>query len=172
MPEFPHLLPSPTWLVALGAVTFALSFLTWRSRGRYVQRPILTDNEKEFFQRLTRALPDHLVLTQVSMSALMEPRARGKTWRQMRAAIAQKYVDFVVCDPSSLSVLALVELDDRTHNPAQDAQRDAMTLQAGYRTVRWHSKRKPSVQQIRETLLGHDITPSPFDSRCLSTYNA
>ena len=47
-----------------------------------------------------------------------------------------------------MKVLAVVELDDRTHNAERDAKRDTMLLSAGYRTLRFPSKRKPSEAEI------------------------
>ena len=56
----------------------------------------------------------------------------------MRACntFSQKIVDFVIEDRASGAILALVELDDRSHNAFRDRLRDAMTASAGYRTIR------------------------------------
>jgi len=48
----------------------------------------------------------------------------------------------------SLEVVALIELDDRTHNATADRQRDAITKTAGYQTFRFPSKQKPTEAQI------------------------
>jgi len=42
----------------------------------------------------------------------------------------------------------LVELDDRTHDPQADRQRDAITNAAGYKTIRYQSKQKPTEAEI------------------------
>ncbi len=65
-----------------------------------------------------------------------------------RGFFSQKIADFVVCEPQTMKVLAVVELDDRTHNAERDAKRDTMLLSAGYRTLRFPSKRKPSEAEI------------------------
>jgi very-short-patch-repair endonuclease len=103
---------------------------------------ILTDNETEFYYRLQRALPHYHVLTQVSFAALLTSSMA------QRGFYSQKIADFVVCEPQTLKVLAVVELDDRTHNAERDAKRDNMLLSAGYRTLRFPSKRKPSEAEI------------------------
>ncbi|WP_457350897.1 DUF2726 domain-containing protein [Sphingomonas sp. UYP23] len=56
-----------------------------------------------------------------------------------RYKFSSKIVDFVIEDRASGAILALVELDDRSHDAARDRQRDAMTASAGYRTVRLHA---------------------------------
>lgn len=110
----------------------------------------LTPNEQEFFYRLKRALPEYHVQTQVAMSALMEPPAhlRGRAFWRARARFSQKIVDFVIYDVK-FKVVALVELDDRTHNKYKDAKRDDMTEGAGYVTLRYESRAKPSQSEIR-----------------------
>lgn len=54
----------------------------------------------------------------------------------MRNRFSQKIVDFVIEDRATGGILALVELDDRSHDALRDRQRDAMTASAGYRTIR------------------------------------
>ena len=118
--------------------------------GKYVPKAILTANEQEFFNRLKSALPFQ-VFPQVAMGALMEPASKrnDKEFWSARGSIAQKIVDFVVVD-DQFKVLALVELDDRTHSPTKDGKRDELTAQAGYRTLRYSSKAKPSLDQLRQ----------------------
>jgi hypothetical protein len=142
-------------LIAVGIGMVVLT-ITGRDSGKlgygpYSPKQILTDNELEFYHRLRRGLPGRVILCQVSMSALIEPRdlpERTAEYMRLRARFAQKYVDFVICEPESLSVIAIVELDDITHDPVKDAQRDAMLGSAGYRVVRWHSRKKPSPSEI------------------------
>ncbi|MGE0315585.1 MAG: DUF2726 domain-containing protein [Lautropia sp.] len=116
-------------------------------------RPLMTDNEIEFHRRLEAAVPEWRVMAQVSMGALIEPDIKGGSghYLSIRARYAQKVVDYVVLD-EALSVVALVELDDRTHVAARDAERDAITAAAGYRTLRYQSRAKPDSAQIRRDL--------------------
>jgi very-short-patch-repair endonuclease len=69
----------------------------------------------------------------------------------IRGRFAQKVVDFVILD-DALEVVALVELDDRTHRLEKDAARDAMTAAAGYVTLRYRSREKPEPKAIRAEL--------------------
>ena len=116
----------------------------------FSSRPILSENELEFFHRLSRALPDYHVFPQVAANALLRVEAdkRSKIYHATRNRFAQKHVDFVVCERSSLRVLAIIELDDRTHTKMKDDARDAMFEQAGYVTHRFASRRKPSEEDI------------------------
>jgi hypothetical protein len=114
----------------------------------YAKKALLTANEQEFFHRLRTALPDHLIFPQVALGAILQPHASLKSDRsatmRSRSQFAQKIADFLICD-TSLNIIAIVELDDRTHETAKDDKRD----QAGYYTIRWTSKQKPTHAEIR-----------------------
>jgi hypothetical protein len=112
------------------------------------EKPLLTENEKEFYGRLLDAFPDCHVLPQVGMGALIQSEG-GRA----RHRFAQKIVDFVVCN-TDLDVIALIELDDRTHSEEKDYWRDKMTGAAGYVTYRFESRNKPSPREIRRAVLG------------------
>ena len=121
------------------------------------RKELLTANETEFFRRLKRALPGCEVMTQVSMGALLEPAVAEKDPRfwQLRRLFAEKICDYVVVRSGAPRgrKLVVIELDDRTHNRAQDAARDALLAGVGIRTVRYESRNKPDEQQIRQQVL-------------------
>ena len=119
---------------------------------------VLTDNETEFLGRLQRALPDYEIWPQMSMGALMEPsvpRSHPDYWA-IRSQFDRKICDYVIARKGSAhgtGVLAIIELDDRTHDPRKDAVRDAMLKSAGIRTIRYESRAKPSEATIREQIV-------------------
>jgi very-short-patch-repair endonuclease len=120
--------------------------------GEYQGRDLMTDNEREFFGRLVQALPQYYVFPQVAMSALLEPASRDEARRNTdRLRIAQQRIDYVVCD-WNCNVVAVVELDDRTHSRAKDQVRDERLEQAGIQTLRFESRAKPSLREIRAAL--------------------
>ena len=133
-------------------------------------KPILTANEKECFYRLLRALPTHHIFTQVSFSALiaLDPQLSPKHQFTIRRRYGWKIADFVICKPDTLDVLAIVELDDRTHTASADRKRDAMMNAAGYQTLRFQSKHKPTVAELAELfakLLPTLVPSSPIPIR-------
>lgn len=86
----------------------------------------MTANELEFFGRLVAALPDYYIFPQVALSALLDAASPDKkTAHGDRLRIAQQRADFVVCTKSG-ELLAVVELDDKTHTRAKDQLRDAL----------------------------------------------
>lgn len=112
----------------------------------------ITPNELEFLHRLRRALPGFEVLPQVSMGALLDPdlpAGHPRIWT-LRRLFAMKIVDYVICEPATLRVVAVVELDDQSHDEKyeKDARRDVLLASAGIPTLRWESKAKPSEADI------------------------
>lgn len=160
--------PEQAVVAIAGAIALLLLVIAawlWFTRTKppeqiYQAKQILTDNETEFYGRLLAALPDYTILSQVAMSALIEPvRCDPKEFMGRRAKFSQKYVDFVICEPGVLRVICIVELDDITHDEEKDAARDAMLNDAGYIVVRWHSRRKPDIHVIADTIAGLDDGP-------------
>ncbi len=144
------------WWLPIAVVVLLWLALRLRRRPpafRVVRREFLTPNEQDFLTRLEEAFPEYRVMAQVSMGALMNPAVKGGTpgYLSIRGRYAQKVVDFVLLD-GCFEVVALVELDDRTHRVEKDATRDAMTAAAGYVTLRYQSRDKPRPPQIREDL--------------------
>lgn len=113
---------------------------------------IMTPNEMEFFSRLEQAWPEGYIFPQVAMSALIQPTSVDqKKYLDDFRKISQKRVDYAIFS-ESMNLVCIVELDDVTHDAEKDAVRDGMLMDAGIPTVRWHSRRKPSVGQIQKKL--------------------
>jgi hypothetical protein len=122
---------------------------------KFKQKALLTANELEFLARLEAAMPELRFFAQVSMGALIDPavpRTDAKAYYRLRGMFSQKIVDFVAQSREDGSIIAVIELDDRTHDSEKDAKRDAMLSSAGYRIIRWQSKMKPDAVRIRTEL--------------------
>lgn len=150
-----HPILSLTMLIVLGALLLLVMATALLRGGRpwhaHIQRkPLMTENEKAFFNYLQRALPGHAVFPQVSFAAIMTDD--GKLTQQKRWAVRSRFnrriVDFVVCERETLGIIALVELDDRTHSAKMDRDRDELTKAAGYQTFRFQSKQRPPESEI------------------------
>lgn len=152
MPSYLDDHPLPA-LLALILLALLGIFLLWKKGYRYQAKPLLTANELGFYAVLRDALAEYAVFPQVAMNAFIRPAAGlgAKEYAATRGTFAQKHVDFLVCDPETLAVLAIVELDDQTHCAEKDAARDRITAAAGYKTLRFHSRNKPSAGEIRQT---------------------
>jgi very-short-patch-repair endonuclease len=144
----------------VGAVLI-LSALKSSGKSGVAYRPcrLQSENEIEFFGRITQAVPEYRVFVQVSMAALIEPalnktRLNNRQWWSAFGAISQQRVDYVVAD-RNMNIIAVIELDDRSHDTKrpQDLIRDLRLNRAGIQTIRYESKHKPEVCRLRSELL-------------------
>jgi hypothetical protein len=123
----------------------------------YFGKKPLAESERELYARLREAMPECVVLAQVALSSLVETKEKGriKPWFNR---IAQKSVDFVLCLPQDFTVVAVIELDDRTHQRADrrkaDATKDEALKIAGHPILRFKVREMPSVEQIRAAIAG------------------
>ncbi|MGY2737059.1 DUF2726 domain-containing protein [Sphingomonas sp. UYP23] len=134
----PELLLASLVAVVLAAIAKAVS-RTPRVRAK----ALLTERERVARGINERVLPHSRVHVQVSMAALLQPKGgfgRSEATRT-RCTFSQKIVEFVIEDRSSGAILALVELDDRSHDASRDRQRDPMIASAGDRTIRMSAGR-------------------------------
>lgn len=117
----------------------------------------MTHTEIGFYRQLRRAMPGYEVLPQVAMAALLDVNVRpnSELYWNLRKKFGTKVCDFVVCSTRSMKVIAVVELDDRTHDlkAAADESRDHYLRLAGVRTVRFDCRTKQSDAQLARAIL-------------------
>ncbi|WP_436566571.1 DUF2726 domain-containing protein [Janthinobacterium sp. HLX7-2] len=103
----------------------------------------MTAREQQMYSLLQTALPECTVLAQVAFSALVTAQGRAT-----RNRFDRKVADFVLCS-QQLNVIAVIELDDRSHagRERKDQERDAMLKLAGYVTLRYENF--PTQQTLR-----------------------
>ncbi|ELA7149933.1 DUF2726 domain-containing protein [Vibrio parahaemolyticus] len=103
------------------------------------QTHLATENERKMYFALQKALPSEYVIhSQVSLMALVTPvdfKDNSKTWA--------KRMDFVITDKST-RILAVIELDDSTHNRKKRQERDKYVnevLEGHHPLVRFNTER-------------------------------
>ena len=124
-------------LVILIAVLNALSKRGSRDLP-YQQRRLMTERERHVYGLIEAAVPGCRVHAQVAMAALIDVKS-GLSPTERTAArnrFDRKIVDYVLERRDTGDVAAIVELDDRTHRPAKDKDRDRIAGAAGYITIR------------------------------------
>ncbi len=120
-----------------------------------VAKRLLSHREREFYDALLALYPDHRLFIQVSLSQIVDvPRDHPERY-SIRARFSQLVADFVLCR-QDLTIVAVVELDDRSHeNPlrrAADARKTKALSDAGLRLVRIPAGPLPSVGRLREIM--------------------
>lgn len=137
--------------LVIAAMTAALTKLRVNRNKKFTPpkaKRLLTKNEQPMYFRLVETFPEHVVLAQVSLGALLQSPNRATRNRYDR-----KMADFVLCT-KAFDVLAIIELDDSSHNGKEqrDGARDELLNVAGYKTLRY--KRVPDVITLKT-----DINP-------------
>lgn len=111
------------------------------------KRKILTRGEYKMYFVLKKALPEFVILMQVSFAVLLEAKAKP-----VINTFLQKRADFVICD-EALNVVAIIELDGWSHHGCEqkDAERDHLLTNAGYVVI--HYKEIPEAENARKDIL-------------------
>lgn len=148
----------------------------WKSRYPFdAKRHFLSEAERAFLGVLEQAVGrQYRVFAKPGLADLLEVRATAGSseWRRQRNRIEAKHVDFVLCDPRDLSLVAAVELDDQTHQRPERRARDLLVdsafAAAGIPLYRITSKAAYSVHEVRDTLapiLGAEPTAAYAEGR-------
>lgn len=120
----------------------------------YAKKP-LSQPEQVLYFRLVQALPEHIILAQVQLSRLLGVK-KGNNYHAWFNRINRMSADFVVCNKDS-SIVAVIELDDATHQKedrqAADAKKDKALSSAAIRIVRWQAKAIPDIAAIQAAFL-------------------
>lgn len=120
----------------------------------YAKKP-LSQPEQVLYSRLIQALPEYIILAQVQLSQLLGVK-KGNNYQAWSNRINRMSADFVVCNKDS-SIVAIIELDDATHQredrQAADAKKDKALTSASVRIVRWQAKSIPDIAAIQATFM-------------------
>lgn len=119
---------------------------------------ILTPAEMNFYHSLRLNVGDKATICpKVSLKDLFYvSKSAGKDYMKHFGKIAQKHVDFVLCDSMSMKPLCGIELDDESHTSKKSYARDLFVEKvykdADFYLIRMSSKSGYSQNEITETL--------------------
>jgi hypothetical protein len=127
---------------------------------------LLTERERSLYQSLLSLCPEHKLFVQVALSQLIYVPENHPDRQSIRNRFSQLVADFVLCR-ADLSIIAVIELDDRTHEQADrqaaDARKNKALADAGIRLIRIPAGRYPSVDALRALIdvdaMGEKIYP-------------
>jgi hypothetical protein len=121
----------------------------------------MSKREQSLFDVLRRLYPDHPLFVQVALSQLIDVSLGHPQRRSIWNRFSQLVADFVLCRPD-MSILAVIELDDRTHRwrhrKAADARKTKALTDAGLRLVRIPAGPLPSIDSLRAMIDAADST--------------
>jgi len=125
----------------------------------YERRHLFGKAERSFLAVLDEALGDQArAFGKVRLGDLLQVPAAvaGDVRRDARNAIVDRGVDFVVCDPADLRVLAVVELDEASQAADRAEERDAVVdaalASAGIPVIRFAARSGYALAEVRRRL--------------------
>lgn len=121
--------------------------------GYYFSVAPLTNPEQALYWKLKESLgEEYVVLAQVSFSRFIRTKGGDKkSNNSMFYKARQKVADYVICK-KDFSIVAIVELDDKSHKNERDKERDSIIESAGLKIVRWNVKQIPTSEEIQEKI--------------------
>lgn len=131
----------------------------------YYAKDTLTRTEQVLYHRLVAALPTYIVLAQVQVSRILGVK-KGFEFNAWNNRINRMSYDFVVCE-KNFGVIAIIELDDKSHEKVSrieaDAKKGRATAAAGIPLIRWQASALPDETSIRQALAKHMRPTSPSE---------
>ena len=127
------------WLI-LGIIIFLIIFLkiinspgSTSSLPYELQGPLFSPAERSFLGVLKSILKNDVeVLGKVRVADILKP-TKGLSrsdWQKAFNKISSKHFDFVLCNKDDLSVICVIELNDKSHNAKKRQERDAFLEKA------------------------------------------
>lgn len=125
-----------------------------------IRDDFLSPAERSFYQVLKSVVGTRLLICpKVSLADLFYVKSSDTSeYRVYTNKIDRKHVDFVLCDPQTLTPVAGIELDDKSHARADRRQRDTFVegvfAAAGLTLLRMRVQRGYQAQEIKALLEG------------------
>jgi len=170
------------WIIVLFILAvIALAFIKPNKSKGYsykLRGPLFTAAERSFLHVLDQAVSDkYRVFGKVRVADVINP-AKGvdsKNWQIAFNKISSKHFDYVLCSKDKLDVIAVIELDDKSHNTKKTKNRDALLENAcesaKLKLIRFKAKSGYELPAIREQIelalnppeSGESLTSCPRD---------
>ncbi|MCU7797282.1 MAG: DUF2726 domain-containing protein [Candidatus Thiodiazotropha sp. (ex Myrtea spinifera)] len=128
--------------------------------GYKTRGPLFSKAERSFLGVLEQAITEEFrVLGKVRVADILsqEKGMNRCNWQKAFNKISAKHFDFVICNKADLSVMAVIELDDKSHNNQRRAARDEVLDKAcesaGLIIVHFPAKHSYEVVAVRDTII-------------------
>lgn len=143
--------------LVLGGLFVLISLARVSSKPKYVkQEYFYSKAERSFFGVLEGALDhNHRLFGKVRVADILTPKKSfsKSAWWKAFVKISSKHFDYVICDRHTLMPVAVVELDDKSHQSAKAIERDRFIdmacQQAGLPIIRFEAKARYNPGHVR-----------------------
>ena len=106
----------------------------------YQAQPLFTRNEWQNYKTLrdVAEIKGYVICPKVRLLDIVKPRNGEQKYKTLLYKIQSKHVDFVICD-QNMTIKAIIELDDSTHDTEKGKERDAFVdtvlRSVGYKVI-------------------------------------
>ena len=106
----------------------------------YQAQPLFTRNEWQNYKTLREVaeVKGYVICPKVRLLDIVRPKNGEQKYKTLLYKIQSKHVDFVICD-QNMSIKAIIELDDSTHDTEKGKERDAFVdtvlRSVGYKVI-------------------------------------
>lgn len=132
---------------------------------------LFTPAERSFHGILTQAVGDALLVSgKVNVADVLEPiKGLDRSKRQIALnKINRKHFDFVLCDKADLSVVCVIELNDKSHNAKNRQDRDKFLekacISAGMPLIQFRAKAGYNINDVKNRLSGYITQADSVDN--------
>ena len=121
----------------------------------------LSQNEAILYWRLTEALPEYVIFSQVHLPSILAVK-KGNNFHSWNNRINKMSVNFMICRKKDLGIVVVIDLDDSNRKKEErgttDEQKEKALADAGITMLRWNVKELPDTATIKEAV---KIKPKP-----------
>lgn len=150
------------WIVVFIVVVVLFAVIAKGKKDVFSYRqkvPLFSPAERSFLGVIDAAVSDsYRVFGKVRVADVLLPQ-KGMSRRKWQIAfnkISAKHFDYVLCCKETLTVIAAIELDDKSHRKESSQARDkfleSACESAGLKLVRFPAKSSYAINEIRQTI--------------------
>lgn len=159
------------WIILLVIIIVAIALFSKGAAKGYayqIKGPLFTPAERSFLYILDSAISDNYrIFGKVRVADVITPK-KGidrKKWQTAFNKISAKHFDYVLCCKDTLKVIAVIELDDKSHKKKSSQERDkfleAACVSANLKLIRFPAKASYVITQVSETIENAINPPEP-----------
>ena len=122
--------------------------------------PLFTIAERSFYGVLEQAISqEYKIFGKVRVADVLKPNSKmnKSDWQSAFNKISAKHFDYVLCQKDTLNVVAVVELDDKSHNSKRVINRDAFLEGAcdgaNLKLIRFKAQQGYQIDSVRKHII-------------------
>ncbi|MBH0094574.1 DUF2726 domain-containing protein [Pseudoalteromonas sp. SCQQ13] len=122
--------------------------------------PLFTPAERSFLGVLEQAVSNNYrIYGKVRVADVLKTKAtkQRSSWQTAFNKIAAKHFDFVLCNMSTMEVICVIELDDKSHNSKRAQDRDLFLNNAcqgaDLKLVRFKAQKSYQIEAVRNAII-------------------